>query len=204
MLKPDMNSDISKAMGLLRMATVIATVAAVMVLYRCHVPGRSDYMNLGLQLLLLAAIGWLLGLGALQKANFSTTHRASGRVSLVALPVLITMSALALTPLPQHVAFELSRPQLEQLAQNLSARNHGSEVHVLVGLPVMSAGLFDIDTYATDDDGGVYLVTSHRADQGQISSDGFAFKPGAPYQPLGSASFASTLRSEWLTFTAMD
>lgn len=204
MLKPNASSNIPKAMGLLRMATVIASVASIMVMYRCHIPGRSDYMNLGLQLLLVAAIGWLLGLQALQKANFSTTHQASGKVSLIALPVLISLSALALTPLPQHLAFEVSRPQLERLAQELSTRNQGSEVHVLVGIPVMSAGLFDIDTYATDDDGGVYLVTSHRAEQGQISSNGFAFKPGVPYQPLGRASFASTLRSDWLTFSASD
>lgn len=199
-------NDVSKAMGLLRSSTVVAIAASGMILYRCYLPGRSDLMNLGLQLFLVAAIGWLFALFKLQKSDFSTSFcRKSGNASLIALPSLVLISALALTPLPQHIAFELSRPQLERLAINLSSRNQGPQLHYLQGLPMLSAGVFAFDTYATDDTGGVYFVTSYKRDKGVEKSTGFAFKPALSDQPIGRAGYLQTsLWSDWQTFSASD
>ena len=120
---------------LMTVALYAGVVAALISSYMCFSPGKAEITWMG-------ALALLVSLGACFHA--AARHHKLGRTQLAICVVSIVTATLALSPLPEALAFLGSRAALQKLATSST---------------IGAAGCFNIISRSDDADSGVYLVT---------------------------------------------
>jgi hypothetical protein len=122
------------------------------------------------------------------------------RLRITTAPAIIAASLILVWfGVPRRVAFLLSRPAFERLVATASANGYEGE-------PLgRRLGLYDVDRYAADPRGGVYIRT-HAGPDGigpDTMSYGFAFRPNREGTPFGKTGYGlSRMVGDWYCFSA--
>ena len=182
-------------------------VATALVLYRCYIPGQSVFNYAGIGLWMVVISRWIF-LFIRNKKNVHRVHFTHGQRIFLNL-VLIAASVLACTNLPILWACQVSNSKLDEFIRNTQGKV-ASVCDPVDGvapwkLPKLNVGLYPIFAYATDFQGGTYLVTTIRQDGlgPDVVSSGLAYRPALDESPYGKKYYKPEhLVGNWFTFEA--
>ncbi len=155
--------------------------------------------------ILVAPLALLLGLVHLylrkKHPGTSSSSRPSRRTVFQYLALCGVVCLLLATRVPTRIALWSCQSRFESLLSNAPEATFDFE-------PLkQNVGLFDVDTYAADERGGVYFRTNECGDGigPDIMSFGLAFKPNKEGSPFGNAHYDTFhLLGDWYTFEASD
>ncbi len=186
---------------------VVAGIATLLILYRSHIPGGSNYYGLGLLMWMLSAPAWiwiLVSHKRSEKGNDAPQSRLLKRRLLI-VPIMIGLSVLPVTQLPQFICFTLFRPYLDSEAR-MALQTHPQSKPERA--PRKQAGPFPIYDVSVDQNGGVWIATTVRQDGVGADNlvDGFVLNPSGDRTPYGRKYYDKTgplhMTDGWYTFQA--
>lgn len=187
---------------------VAATLGTLAILYRSHIPGGSDYTGIGLLMWMVAAPAWIwvmLKTGGMKKTDSTQAKLRKRRILIV--PIMMGLSVLPVTQLPQFICFSLFRTHLDHEAKEASASKPKRD---LQWNPRRHTGPFPIYDVTVDDKGGIWIVTTVRLDGfgPGIVVDGFVYNPSREKTPYGRKYYDKTgplhMKDYWYVFQASD
>ena len=133
-------------------------------LYNCYMPGHSLWNLIGIGFWFLIGVAAIIKveLWAIRREKGEITPNPVGSKSSRLLWVLLGLSVLSLTPLPEHIVLSCCRPQLEKYAHEVEQRGASFQSKDLEEnpSPVAVVGGYQIIDSALEKDGAVYLVTN--------------------------------------------